>query len=56
METEKDRNKLVSLSAKIFALNGWSDLPNKLDDVINDYFQLKVTGMLPQSTVLYDND
>jgi hypothetical protein len=58
LKSDKDGNKLVSMSAKIFTLNGWSHLPNKLDEVINEYFKYKVTGISPnsQSTALYDND
>ena len=58
MENNKDSNKLVSLVSKIGILNGWHHLPNKLNDILFDYFRYKITGITPatDSSHLYDND
>ncbi len=56
IETDKDGNKLVSLVTKISIINGWSHLPEKLNDILIDYFKFRINGVEPTgSSNLYDN-
>ncbi len=57
IETDKDGNKLVSLVTKISIINGWSHLPEKLNDILIDYFKFRINGIEPTGSAnLYDND